>query len=99
MSKELIHYHAPTKTKTFIGEDEAGRTIVHKEQDTTQIWDDNKALRNEVTSLDRWDDGKTVLRAVPFWLLEDWKKKGWFTKEMFHKCMADERAQNYKVFR
>ena len=99
MSKELIHYHAPTKTKTFLGRDDSGCAIVHKEQDATQIFDDNKALRNEVTSLDRWDDGKTVLRAVPFWLIEDWKSKGWFTKDYFHKCMADERAQPYKVFR
>lgn len=99
MSKDLIHYHAPTKTATYLGQDEAGNTIVHKEQDTTQIWDDNKSLRNMVTSLDRYGDGATVLRAVPFWLLEDWKAKGWFTKEYFHKCMADERAQPYKVFR
>lgn len=99
MSKELIHYHSPTKTKTFVGKDEAGNMVVEKVQDTTQIWDDNKQLKNMTSSLDRWDDGKTVLRAVPFWLLEEWKKKGWFTKEMFHKCLADERATPYKVFR
>lgn len=74
-------------------------SITHQiTKDETQLVNENKTIHNMTSSLDRWDDGKVVLRGVPFQLLDEWKRKGWFTKEQFHRCLADERSAKYKVF-
>ena len=76
-----------------------GSLTIEKKTDYTKKFEDNKAIRNMVTSLDRWGDGKMVLSGCPPELIQEWKQKGWFTKESFYKCLADPRAQPYKVFR
>ena len=98
MEKRLLSHNASAGiTRIAHLHDDEGLTI-QTIRDETKIVDDNKALHNMTSSLDRWDDGKVVLRGVPFELLNDWKAKGWFTKEQFFRCLSDERAQPYKVF-
>lgn len=93
----LTHNPAAGITRIAHLHDDESLTI-QTVKDESRIWDDNKGIHNQWTSLDRYGDGKVVLRGVPFELLNEWKAKGWFTKEQFYRCLADERAQPYKVF-
>lgn len=97
--KQRILTHNPVAGITRIAhlhDDE--QLTIQTIKDESKIWDDNKSLHNMTSSLDRYGDGRVVLRGVPFDLIEDWKARGWFCKEKFHLCASDERAAPYKVF-
>lgn len=75
-----------------------GAMTLQESKDETRIVEENKGIHNLWTSLDRYGDGKVVLRGVPPQLIAEWKSKGWWSKENFWRCLADERAAKYKVF-
>lgn len=97
--KKILNFNAPTKTATFFHQDNEGNVAIQTFRDNTKLFDDNKSLKNMVSSLDRWDDGRVCLRGVPLELIDKWKQQGLFTKENFYKVLASDEALPYKVFK
>ncbi len=98
MDTRIVHTNPEARIVQKLHIHDDGAMTLQTTKDETAIVEENKSIHNMYSSLDRWDDGKVVLRGVPFELLDEWKKKGWFTKEKFYLCLTDERAAKYKVF-
>ena len=96
--KRLISANPALKRQTWYHEDTEGNVTIQELQDNTQLFEDNKAILNETSSLDRYGDGRLVLRGVPHRLTEKWKKLGWFEKGQEWRILNDPEAQPYKVF-
>lgn len=95
--KRLLKWNPTLNSAVYMHEDDEN-IVIETVRDETNLYDENNKLRNEVTSLDRWGDGRVALRGVPPALIEKWKREGNFTKERFYKVMLSEEAQPYKVF-
>ena len=98
MDSKIIHVNPNSKLVQKLHQHDDGSMTLQTIHDETKVVEQNKSIHNMWSSLDRWGDGKVVLKNVPLDLIDEWKKKGWFTKEYFHKCLADPRATKYKVF-
>lgn len=96
--KQLLNYNALAKVAHYWHDTGDGGAVIERVADETQVIEDNKALRNMTSSLDRWGDGQIVLRGVPMPLVDDWRSRGWLEKDQFWRCLKDERAEPYKVF-
>lgn len=83
---EKLHFH------------EDGAITHQRLVDRTAVVEQNKSIHNQWSTLDRWGDGKIVLKEVDINIINEWKKKGWFTKEQFWRCLQDPRVQDSKVF-
>jgi len=72
----LLDYIPETLTsETFHLDEMEDKVVLSTEQDVTQIIEENKALQNLVTSIDRWGDMRRVAQ-VPLSLYLDLYKKG-----------------------
>ena len=98
MDSRIVHINPAANIVERLHFNEDGSITHQVTKDETEIVEQNKAIHNMTSSLDRYGDGRVVLRGVPPQLIDEWKQKGWFTKEQFFRCLADERAQKYKVF-
>lgn len=67
-------------------------------RDETKTVEENKALHNMTSKLDRYGDGRMVLCGVPHELTMKWRKRGWFEKGKEHLILNDPEARKYKVF-
>lgn len=82
---QKIHFH------------DDGAMTLQTTRDMTQVVDENKSLSNMTSSLDRWGDGKIVMRGVPHELTRKWKERGWFEKDQQWRILTDPEAQPYMV--
>jgi hypothetical protein len=75
MDALLDHIPETLTTETFHFDEMEDKVVLSTEQDVTQIIEENKALQNLVTSIDRWGDMRRVAQ-VPLSLYLDLYKKG-----------------------
>ena len=95
---DLVYANQSAKTVRKLHQHEDGSVTLQTIRDERKKFDDNKALHNMTSSLDRWGDGKVCLRGVPPELIQKWKDQGLFTKENFWKVLISDEAKPYKVF-
>ncbi|MFZ9767192.1 MAG: hypothetical protein ACO3C4_01710 [Candidatus Limnocylindrus sp.] len=76
MSRKLFSHDPLTGiTKYWHYDPDTDRAYIETVQDVQPLIDQNTALRNEVTRLDRWGDGKKVA-DIPLHIFWDLKTKG-----------------------
>jgi hypothetical protein len=98
MDSRIVHVNPAANIVEKLHFHDDGSITHQVTQDETALVEENKAIRNQTSSLDRWGEGRVVLRGVPFPLLEEWRKRGWLEKDQFWRALADERSVKYKVF-
>lgn len=76
MARKLFSHDPLTGiTKYWHYDPDTDRAHIETVQDVQPLIEQNNSLRNEVTSLDRWGDGKKVA-DIPLHIYWDLKKKG-----------------------
>lgn len=88
--RRLLNYDPVFGTREyFVPSDDGDSFTIETVQDTAPIFDQNKRDMSNVSSSDRWGDGKLVAR-IPMEVYSDWKAKGYMADQKKLKSLLDD---------